>query len=650
MTLPVDSPISRVPTSESATVEENRMLRLRVMEMWDAWTNGKDPPKAIPGFPELSPRPTGTSNVPISHPNIPSGQPAISTHSVGGTSGVHLQMLMPGTAPNIFTAPLCSATVQHSLPEPVFDPWVFPFQKPVLPTDPPSSEITVEAPKQDEKYDGHGDPIAHLKKYCNQLRGAGGKEELLMAYFGESLIGIASKWYMDQNVSRWHIWDDLARDFILQFQYNIDIAPDRNSLSNLKKKPSESFGEYAIKWREQASRVKPPMDEIEMVTVFLQAQEPYYFQNMMSVMGKPFAEAIKIGDMVEHGLKTGRILSQSAIRETSQAIQCGSGGMAKSKTRKETTMAASRERRYWIARPQANRNQPPFQRNQPPHQNHYNPRPPQNNFRPRGPPKRPNYTPIGESYSTLLPKLVQMNLLQPIPPNRQNPKSPSYQQGVRCAYHSRVEGHDTNDCWTLKMAVENLIEQGKIVLRGEEVPHVTNNPLPAHDDGPIIGMISEVQEFDPALKAIIAIADAEKKPKAASKQEKGEKKSKIAETEQEKEIDVPKQASVVRGTIKPLWLNEPVVIGRVPQKPITDPAAMSYKGKEILGKLQETEEMCGAMRKMLHETHIVQSGEGTSTAEVSYTGPSTKLQNWKATPGRSPSRLVLPLLLHHELS
>ena len=43
------------------------------------------------------------------------------------------------------------------------------------------------------KYDGHGDPIAHLRRYCNKLHGAGGKEELLMAYFGESLTGVASK-------------------------------------------------------------------------------------------------------------------------------------------------------------------------------------------------------------------------------------------------------------------------------------------------------------------------------------------------------------------------------------------------------------------------------------------------------------------------
>ncbi|XP_070030575.1 uncharacterized protein [Nicotiana sylvestris] len=192
-----------------------------------------------------------------------------------------------------------------------------------------------------EKYDGHGDPIAHLKRYCNQLRGASGKEELLMAYFRESLVGIASEWYLDQDISRWHIWDDLARDFVRQFQYNIDIAPDRNSQSNLKKKSSECFREYAIKWHEQVARVKPTMDETEMVSVFLQSQEADYFQNMMSAMGKPFAEAIKIGEMVKNGLKTGCILSQSTIRATSQAIQSGSGGVANRKKKEEVAMATS---------------------------------------------------------------------------------------------------------------------------------------------------------------------------------------------------------------------------------------------------------------------------------------------------------------------
>ncbi|XP_070041138.1 uncharacterized protein [Nicotiana tomentosiformis] len=119
-----------------------------------------------------------------------------------------------------------------------------------------------------------------------------------MAYFEESLTGITSEWYMDQEITHWHVWDDLARAFVREFQYNVDIAPDRNSLSNLKKKTAEYFCEYVVKWREQAAKVKPPLDETEMVTVFLQAQDVDYFQKMMFAMGKPFAEAMKIGEMV----------------------------------------------------------------------------------------------------------------------------------------------------------------------------------------------------------------------------------------------------------------------------------------------------------------------------------------------------------------
>ncbi|PHT36577.1 hypothetical protein CQW23_24277 [Capsicum baccatum] len=48
-----------------------------------------------------------------------------------------------------------------------------------------------------EKYNGHDDPVAHLRHYYNHLRGAGGKEELLMAYFSESILGLASKWFVD---------------------------------------------------------------------------------------------------------------------------------------------------------------------------------------------------------------------------------------------------------------------------------------------------------------------------------------------------------------------------------------------------------------------------------------------------------------------
>ncbi|PHT63522.1 hypothetical protein T459_32618 [Capsicum annuum] len=50
-----------------------------------------------------------------------------------------------------------------------------------------------------EKYDGHGDPVAHFRHFCNQLRGAGGKEELLMAYFGNPFIKVLKMGKMIEN-------------------------------------------------------------------------------------------------------------------------------------------------------------------------------------------------------------------------------------------------------------------------------------------------------------------------------------------------------------------------------------------------------------------------------------------------------------------
>ncbi|XP_019235568.1 PREDICTED: uncharacterized protein LOC109215901 [Nicotiana attenuata] len=442
------------------------------MEMWDARSNGKEPPSVIPGFPELLPRASGTSNVPISYPNTPLGYPTISAHFGGTPSKVRPQVLMSGTSSNIFTAPPSAATTQPTLLRPNFDPSSFTFQVPSFPLEP--TQFTTNSYPQQPRYEftaGHektsknleqeeiSQKMRSMEQSLKNIQGLSGqksvsyadlcgKEDLLMVYFGESLVGISSEWYMDQDISRWHIWDDLARDFVRQFQYNIDIAPDRNSLSNLKKKSSESFREYAVKWREQAARVKPLMDETEMVSVFLQAQEADYFQNMMSAMGKPFAEAIKIGEMVENGLKTGRILSQSAIRATSQAIQGESGGIANRKKKEEASMATSSVRK---------------------------PRPSRNYFSTNTP---QYYYPHQDAAYAMAPQ-----------PYAAEPSVARLQAGTRCAYHSGAEGHDTDDCWTLKRAVENLIEQNRIVLNDEDVPNVTNNPLPTHNNGPVIGMI-----------------------------------------------------------------------------------------------------------------------------------------------------------------
>ncbi|XP_070030531.1 uncharacterized protein [Nicotiana sylvestris] len=153
-------------------------------------------------------------------------------------------------------------------------------------------------------YDRHGDPIAHLRGFCSKMRGAGGKDELLMAYFSQSLSGSVLEWYTRQDHGRWYTWDDLAQAFACHFQ-------------------------------EQAASVDPPMKESEMVDYFLQALEPTYFSHLVSVVGKSFNEVVKMGGMVEEGLKSNKIMSYSSIKETTQAIQGGARGIIGKKKRED---------------------------------------------------------------------------------------------------------------------------------------------------------------------------------------------------------------------------------------------------------------------------------------------------------------------------
>jgi len=66
-----------------------------------------------------------------------------------------------------------------------------------------------------------------------------------MHFFQDSLVGAAVIWYTNLEASRICTRKDLITAFIRQYQYNIDMAPDRTQLQNMSKREHESFKEYA---------------------------------------------------------------------------------------------------------------------------------------------------------------------------------------------------------------------------------------------------------------------------------------------------------------------------------------------------------------------------------------------------------------------
>ncbi|XP_070023266.1 uncharacterized protein [Nicotiana sylvestris] len=300
-------------------------------------------------------------------------------------------------------------------------------------------------------YDGYRDPMAHLRGYYSKMRGVGGKDKLLMAYFSQSLGGAALKWYTRQDAGRWYTWDDMALAFARHFQYNIEIVPDRMSLAKIQKKPNESFREYRLKWREQAARVHPPMEEKEMVEYFLQAQEPTYFGHLITVVGRYFNDVVKMGEMVEDGLKSSKIMSYSALKATTQAIQNNTGSSLGQKEHDDVAMVVSESRHgpkgtpHQYTQPQlqpqtyprAPHNPPQYyppnnvwSSAQPPGHSLWRAPAPHNDFLPSQHFRAPNnprkrgqgreqrqrnsFTPIGESYTSLFEKLKHFGLIEPL--------------------------------------------------------------------------------------------------------------------------------------------------------------------------------------------------------------------------------------------
>ncbi|GKV20630.1 hypothetical protein SLEP1_g30728 [Rubroshorea leprosula] len=96
------------------------------------------------------------------------------------------------------------------------------------------------------------------------------------------------------------------------------------------------------------------------------------------------------------------------------------------------------------------------------------------------------FTKLPIPYGEALKQLVVVGLLETMQANPIQPPYPYwYDPQTRCKYHN-VVGHDTEYCATLKIKIQDLIDEGKLqfdVNEVESTSNITRNPLPPHDVG-----------------------------------------------------------------------------------------------------------------------------------------------------------------------
>ncbi|XP_070036646.1 uncharacterized protein [Nicotiana tomentosiformis] len=151
-------------------------------------------------------------------------------------------------------------------------------------------------PPKFEMFDGTGDLKVHLRTYCDKLVGMGKNEQIRMKLFIRSLTGDALYWYISQNLKKWANWVSMTSDFMDRFRFNTENTPDVFYIQNLKKKPTETFREYVTRWRSEAAKVRPALEEEQMNKFFVRTQDPQYYERLMVIKTHKFSDIIKLGE------------------------------------------------------------------------------------------------------------------------------------------------------------------------------------------------------------------------------------------------------------------------------------------------------------------------------------------------------------------
>ena len=93
------------------------------------------------------------------------------------------------------------------------------------------------------KFDGTGNPKAHLATFYAECSHFRKDNKALFIYFPRSLEGTTTRWYADHiNPIKLREFDKVVNLFIEHFMFNVEASPTLNHLYNLKQ--NEKAGEF----------------------------------------------------------------------------------------------------------------------------------------------------------------------------------------------------------------------------------------------------------------------------------------------------------------------------------------------------------------------------------------------------------------------
>ena len=92
----------------------------------------------------------------------------------------------------------------------------------------------------------------------------------------------------------------------------IYTAPDRLTLQNMEKASGESYKEYAVKWKNVASLVQPPITNREKNSIFMDTLPSSYYDMLVNNVFLEFGDLMYFVGKIENEIKREKIMDNGA--------------------------------------------------------------------------------------------------------------------------------------------------------------------------------------------------------------------------------------------------------------------------------------------------------------------------------------------------
>ena len=86
----------------------------------------------------------------------------------------------------------------------------------------------------------------------------------------------------------------------------------------MKKKSSESFKEYAQRWRGTTAKITTPMPEKDLTLMFINTLPNPYYQHLVGHTTSSFAEIVVAGCRIENGIISSKLPTSNNTKEKSK--------------------------------------------------------------------------------------------------------------------------------------------------------------------------------------------------------------------------------------------------------------------------------------------------------------------------------------------